>query len=290
MLDKIRQRSQPLLEALKSLLKNRLFLATTAIPTALAIIYFGFIASDVYVAESRFVVRSLEQQATSPLGLILKGAGFSKAQDDAYTVQNFILSRDALQVLEEKLGIKQRFSRREIDFLSRFPGLTWWDDSFENFYRYYQNKIVAVQLDAASSIVTLTTRAFSAQDTQAINQSLLEQAETLVNQLNERGQQDMIRFASDEVAEAQKKAKAAALALARYRNEKGVIDPEKQSAIPLQQVAKLQDELIVTKAQVQQLEKLAKDNPQLPVLRQRAQLLEREIQAETRGRRSLTRR
>jgi capsular polysaccharide transport system permease protein len=56
-------------------------------------------------------------------------------------------------------------------------------------------------------------------------------------------------------------------------------------------VAKLQDELIATRSQVMQLEKLAKDNPQLPVLRQRVGLLENEIEAETRrvagGERSL---
>lgn len=280
MIDKIRQRSQPLLEALKSLLRNRLFLATTAIPTALAIIYFGLIASDVYISESRFVVRSPERQIASPLGALLKGSGFSRSQDDSYTIQDFILSRDALKKLDEHVGVGKAFSSHDIDRLSRFAGLDW-DDSFEALHRYYQKKIADIQLDSLSSIATLTVRAFTADDAYRINQQLLEMSEALVNQLNERGRQDMIRFAADEVAEAQKKAKAATLALARYRNEKGVIDPEKQSAIPLQQIAKLQDELIATKAQVQQLEKLARDNPQLPVLRQRAQLLESEIHAET---------
>lgn len=91
----------------------------------------------------------------------------------------------------------------------------------------------------------------------------------------------MIRFAANEVAEAEKKARDAALALARYRNEKGVIDPEKQSTIPLQQIAKLQDELIATKAQLAQLQMLTRDNPQIPVLKQRIQMLESEIELES---------
>lgn len=91
----------------------------------------------------------------------------------------------------------------------------------------------------------------------------------------------MIRFAAKEVSEAEKKATLAALALARYRNEKGVIDPEKQSAIPLQQVAKLQDELIAAKTQLAQLQLLAKDNPQIPVLRKRIQMLDNEIERES---------
>jgi capsular polysaccharide transport system permease protein len=60
---------------------------------------------------------------------------------------------------------------------------------------------------------------------------------------------------------------------------RGVIDPERQSSIPLQQIAKLQEELIATKAQRLQLERVARENPQLPLLQQRIQLLEQEIEA-----------
>lgn len=258
---------------------NRLFLFTVLIPTALATLYFGLIASDVYVSESRFVIRSQEQQNISPLGVILKGVGFSRSQDDSYTIQDYIVSRDALTTLDKELNIKNSFSASKIDIFSRFPGLDW-DSSFENFHRYYQ-KMVGVQLDSASSIATLTTRAFNAQDAFRMDERLLELSEALVNQLNERARQDMIRFAAKEVAEAEKKAKTAALALARYRNAKGVIDPEKQSTIPLQQVAGLQDQLISTRMQIAQLERLASKNPQLPVLKQRAKVLEGAIEAES---------
>nr|VFJ48666.1 MAG: capsular polysaccharide transport system permease protein [Candidatus Kentron sp. DK] len=256
-----------------------LFLATVAIPTLLATIYFGFIASDVYVSESRFVVRSPERQSASPLGFILQDAGFSRADDDTFAVQDFILSRDALQSLDEDLGIRRAFSSGLIDRFNRFPG-PFQDDNFEGFYAYYENQ-VEMQLDSISSIATLTVRAFTSWDAYAMNLKLLEYAEALINKLNERGRQDMIRFAADEVAGLEEKAKTAALALARYRNEAGVIDPEKQSEIPLQQIAKLQDELIATKGQILQIERVARQNPQLPSLRQHAALLKREIEAET---------
>lgn len=279
MIDTLHRHSGLFLTTVRKLFKNKLFVVTTLVPTALSIVYFGLISSDVYISESRFVVRSPERSTTSPLGLILKGAGFSKAQDDSYTVQDFILSRDALKALNEELKIDKAFSNSSVDVFNRFAGLDW-DESFEALHLYYQKK-VGLQLDSASSIATLTTRAFTAEDAYVINRRLLELSEELVNKLNERGRQDMIRFATDEVNVAESKAKAAALALAQYRNQKGVIDPERQSTIPLQQVAKLQDELIATKAQLVQIERLAKDNPQLPVLRQRASLLENEIQAET---------
>ncbi len=261
----------------RSIQTHKLFWLTVVLPTLTAILYFGLIAADVYISESRFVVRSPERSTASPLGMLLKGTGFTRSQDDSYTVQDFMLSRDALRALDEKLKLRAAYKKGDV--FSRFPGLDW-DDSFENMHRYYQ-KMVGVQLDPVSSIATVTVRAFSTEEAQQINQHLLEMSEALVNQLNERGRQDMIRFAANEVAEAEKKAKLAALTLARYRNEKGVIDPEKQSAIPLQQIAKLQDELISTKSQLAQLQLLTKENPQIPVLKKRIQMLETEIELES---------
>ena len=258
--------------------EHKLFGLTVALPTILAIFYFGLIASDVYISESLFIVRNPERQATSSLGLLLNESGFSRNEDDSYSVNNYILSRDALQSLDKKLDIRKVFGDKSIDIFSRFPGLDW-DNSFENMHRYYQ-KMVSVELDSNSSITTMSTRAFSADDAYHINQLLLEMSENLVNQLNERSRQDMIKFASQEVLLAEKKAKAAALNLAQYRNEKSIIDPEKQTSVPLQLIGKLQDEIIIAKTHLAQLQLLTKDNPQIPVLINRIQTLEKEIDSE----------
>ncbi|MDD2741549.1 MAG: hypothetical protein PHV02_04700 [Rhodocyclaceae bacterium] len=260
--------------------KNKLFLLVVIIPTLLSIIYFGFVASDIYISESRFVVRSPDKQSSSALGLMLKGAGFSKSQDDAYSVQDYMLSRDALIALDKQLNVKKSFSDPSIDFFSRFAGMTWWLNSYEALYQYYQSK-VNVEYDPLSSISTLSVRAFTSQDAFYINKNLLELAESLVNQLNERGRQDLIKFAANEVEIAEMKAKKAALAISVYRNKKNVIDPEQQSAIQLQLIAKLQDELIATKAQLTQLETFTRDNPQIPSIKKRIQGLQVEIDAET---------
>ena len=154
------------------------------------------------------------------------------------------------------------------------------DDSFEALHRYYQ-KQVSVQLDTLSSISTLRVRAFNADEAHRINQMLLDMGEALINQLNERSRQDMIRYAQAEVDVAEENARAAALAMSRYRTEKTVFDPEKQSALQLQQVSRLQDELIAAKSQLAQVRSLAPKNPQVSVLQRRVGILEAEIQKET---------
>ena len=258
---------------------NRLFLLTVVIPTLLSIIYFGLIASDVYISESRFVVRSPDKQTATGLGALLQGAGFSKAQDDSFAVHDYILSRDALQKLQIQFDISQAYGSKNVDIFSRFGGLDW-DTSFEALLRYYQ-KHVGVDADTASSISTLTVNAYTSQDAYNINESLLEMSEKLVNQLNERGRQDMIRFAAAEVTDAEKKAKTAALAVSRYRDQKNVFDPAGQSALQLQLVSKLQDELIATKNQLIQIQMLTRDNPQIPALQRRVESLQADITNET---------
>ena len=266
-----------IIERIKTM--NRLFLLTVALPTLISSIYFGLIASDVYISESRFVVRSPQHQTNTGLGALLQGSGFSRSQDDTYTVHDFIFSRDALKKLDDQFAIGKAFASRHVDIFSRLGGLDW-DNSFEGLYRYYQ-KHVTVDLDTLSSIATLSVSAYTPEDAYQLNAKLLDMSESLVNQLNERGRQDMIRFAATEVAAAEQKVKAAALAVSDFRNLKGVFDPEKQSAMQLQQVSKLQDELMATKIQLAQIRTLTQDNPQIPALQKQLETLKSEIASET---------
>ncbi len=255
---------------------DKLFLVTVLIPTLLSIAYFGFLASDVYISESRFVVRMPQRgQATSAIGALLQGTGFQRAHDDSFTVHDFMTSRDALKTLDLELKLRESFSDLNVDFASRFPR-PFDDASFESLYKYYGGK-VAVIFDASSSITTLTVRAFEPDDAFRINQMLLAMGEGLVNRINDRGRADMVKYATDEVADAEAKAKASALALASYRNRRAVFDPDKQSALQLQQVTKLQDELVIAKLQLAQIKSLSPANPQIGAMERRASGLEAEM-------------
>jgi capsular polysaccharide transport system permease protein len=258
---------------------SRLFLLTVVLPTVLSAGYFGLYASDVFISESRFVVRSPQRQAATGLGAILQSAGFSRSQDDTYTVHDYILSRDALRQLEEHLSVSDAYSSREVDIFSRFAGIDP-DDSFEALHRYYQ-KQVKLEVDSASSIMVLKTSAFDAALARDMNERLLEMSERLVNALNQRGREDMIRFAAAEVAAAEAASRQATLAVASFRMRMGVFDPDRQSALQLQLVSKLQDELIATRTQIAQVRLLASESPQIPALEKRLETLRKEIEAET---------
>lgn len=269
-----------LLNRQKLALLDWLFVTVVLIPTCLAVLYFGLFASDVYVSESRFVVRSPEKPASSGLGIILKTAGFANAGDEIYAAQNYVLSRDALRALNHDGAFVQAYRRDSISLFNRFDPLGF-AGTFEDLYKYYQAK-VRLDHDTTSSISTLQVRAYSAQDARRFNEQLLEMAEATVNRLNARGRQDLIRFAAAEVEDAKVRDLKAGQALSAFRNREGVVDPEKQALVQTQMISKLQDELIAAKSELLQLRRLAPRNPQVEVLRTRIGGLEQEIQDQTR--------
>lgn len=256
---------------------NGLFIATVIVPTSLAILYYGLIASDVYISESHFVVRSPQKQTQAGFGAILQNAGFSRSQDDTYTVHDFMRSRDAMAKIDAQLPLAKAF-RDGVDIFGRFNPVGL-NGSTEALHRYYQSK-VGLDLDSTSSISVLRTYAFNANDAHRINEMLLQMGEQLINQLNERGRQDMIRFANSEVKAAADNAEKAALALAGYRNDQRIFDPEKQSALQLQQISKMQDELLANRAQLAQVQAVAPANPQVPALQKRIGMLQAAINSE----------
>lgn len=239
-----------------------LFWICVAAPTLLAIIYFGVIASDVYISESRFVIRSPEKQTSSALGMLLRSPGVSASGDEVFAVQEYVESRDALKALDQKGIVSRAFSRPGVDWFSR---LNQGRHSFEDLYKYYKKK-VDIKHEASSSITTMQFRAYSASDAYHMNERLLELSEGLVNRLNGRSREDLIRYATNEVRNAEAAAQTAAIALSAFRNQQGIVDPDRQATVQIQLVSKLQDELITAKTQLLQLRAFTPDNPQIPVL------------------------
>ena len=259
--------------------RHIVFLLTVALPTCIAVIYYGLIASDVYISESRFLVRSPQQHMQSGLFTeFLQGTGISRSEDDTYSVRDFIISRDALKQLNDKLDLRRSYSSKDIDWLGRFPTFGW-DTSFESLYRYY-GKRVGVDYDPVSSISVLTVEAYTARDAQRINQMLLDMSEQLVNSLNDRSRHDLMHFAEDEVKIASERSRDASLALLDFRSKQSVFEPDKQAAIQLEGVARLQEELVSTEAELAQVTKLSPSNPQIVGLESRVQTLRAAISAE----------
>jgi capsular polysaccharide transport system permease protein len=258
---------------------NRVFVVTVFIPTLAACVYYGLIASDIFISESRFVVRSPDRQVQTGLGSLLQGSGFGHTQDDTYAVQDFVLSRDALRELDSKLKLRAAFQSKNVDIFNRF-GTFGRDGSFEAFHAYYE-KHVGIDYDSTSSIAVLRVYAYSPETAQKMNEMLLEMGERLVNELNERSRQDLIDVAQKEVKSAEEAALNAALALSSFRTGSSVFDTTGQSALQMQSVTKLQQDLIQAEGQLAELQRVSPQNPQIATLSARVDRLRGAIAAES---------
>lgn len=257
-----------------------LFIFTVIIPTILATAYFGFLASDVYVSESRFVVRSSDKGGVSPLGAVLNGGSIAGPSQETDAIVEYINSRRALEETNRDQLVREAFGPDHASWIDRFG--TWRGSSTEDLYDYFQDKVV-IDGDSTTNVTRLTVNAFTPADALTINTRLLEQSEALVNRLSERAREDAISIARGEVEEAQQQVRSASAALANYRKESRIIDPEAEAGVRLQMISKLQDELITARTQLLQLQVNAPQASQISFLRTRISALEREIAEQIEG-------
>ena len=262
---------------LQRLKKWRWFAIFVIFPTALAAVYYGFLASDVYVSESRFVIKSPDQKraSTSTLANLIQTTGLSGGQEQTNEVLGFAHSRDALKALEKSVGIRAKYSLSSIDFASRFPSV-FSDNSFESLYKYY-GEMNSARLDTETGMAVITTKAFTARDAYDINNSLLAQSEELVNRLNARANNSGIAEAQRQVDAATARAKQARIALAEYRNAQSILDPAKQAVGTLEIANGLIAQRAMLQAQLDQTSRVTPNNPSIPALRNRISAISAQI-------------
>lgn len=221
---------------LKPTKKNGLFYSTAGLCTLGALFYFCVIASDVYVSETKFVVRTADKKASGPVfGEVLQQMGFTESHADSWVVHDYMVSHDVMQQLNELLHIQRAYSDTHIDFFNRFPGVRFWDTSLEAFHAYYKNHVL-VTIDPLSSIITLKVKGFRSDTVFTINQKLLELSEGLINTLNERAQSDLIQTAHNEIAMATHYIATVSSRIAHLRQKAHLSDPEGQ-ALQLQRLS-----------------------------------------------------
>jgi capsular polysaccharide transport system permease protein len=262
------------------LAKHRWLALFVGLPTALATIYYGFIASPVYVSQSSFIIKSPAEKGMPNLSLanLIQTSGFSAGEEQTKEVLQYVRSRNALGDLLRETDVRAKYSKRGADFLSRYPR-PFHDDSFENFYRYYSSMIGA-DTDAGSGLAVLEVQAFTPEDAYDLNSRLLDLSEQLVNRLNERAERRAITEGEQRVFQAEARVRDARVALSHYRNQQDLIDPTKQAAGVLDVSNRLVAEQASLQAQLDLMLRVAPRNPAIPALRNRILALGREIAAQ----------
>jgi capsular polysaccharide transport system permease protein len=249
-----------------------------SLPTIIAVIYFLGIAVSRYESVSTFVARSPSAAQMSELANLVQGSGVVSSADDAYIVNEYMVSRDAMHDLIANNGLLEAFSHWGVDPAWAPPG-TFWLGNDERLYRYYQN-FVSVEFNTTTGISTLDVQAFRPDDAQRIATALLQKSEALLNRMNERAQNDAIASAQKEVNLARENALEALQKVTDFRNREAVIDPTLQSTVVLNTMAGLTVQVAEANAQLAELLKSSPQSPQVGALHLRVTALDEQIAKE----------
>jgi capsular polysaccharide transport system permease protein len=260
----------------RSLFTGRaVFLTLFALPVAASLLYFGFIASDLYVSEAKFIVRSATRSDGSGIAMLMQNQGMARAIDETYSVNEYMLSRDAAVALRDENDLRAVMSRDGADMFSRYPS-PFLEDTQERFYRAFRN-LVGLEVDATTGISTMAVKAFNPADATAIAAALLAKGQDFINRLNIRANQDALAFSEALVREAQARLGDVQARLTLYRNTELILDPEREVASEIAAAGKLATEIARLEAALTQQTAMAPKSPSLVPLREQISALRIEM-------------
>lgn len=269
------------------------FTAMVLVPVGAAVAYYGFIASPIYVSETKFAIRgAVEGLPKGPALESFSPLTAMNSNQDAHVVAGYIGSLPLVEKLQASSDMRTMFSRPEVDWYARLDPAV----SAEKLKRYW-NKRVTSTIDNLSGVITLQVTAFTPSDALTLSRGVIAESETLVNQMSARRNADAVKFAQEEVDRSEKRVKAALLALQDFRNESGLLDPVKQAEAALKLATQLRGERIILENELAAARRTLSDNaPSVQVLTSRLngikdqlQTVEKTITGETRDARTASR-
>ncbi len=257
---------------------GNMFLGIVVLPVLTVSAYYGFVAAPIFVSESSFVVRMAAPPSSNAFGALLQNSGITRSQDDTFSVQEYLQSREALKELGQQLPVRSIFGNPRADWLTRYPRF-WENNSEEELYGYYSDRVRVIHNDT-TGITTLRTTAFVPADSFNLNNTLLDLGSKLLSRLNDRARNDAVRFANDEVQEAEQHVIEAQKNLTSFRNKELMIDPTASSTSLVELMSELSSQLANTRARLSETRKTAPDSSAIPFMTSQIAALEQQIETE----------
>jgi capsular polysaccharide transport system permease protein len=201
------------------------FLLVVVLPLALTIGYLWTRAADQFHSEVAFSIRS-EDAGGAAAGLLgaITNIGSGSASD-ADILFEYIRSQKIVEEIDRDLDLRTLYNRPEGD-----PVFALGEGaSIEDLVAYWR-RMVQVSYESANGIIHVRADAFAPEDARAIAQAILERSHALVNQLSEQARADAIRYAREDLDEAEAALRAMRQRLAEFRRENRMVDPAADAA------------------------------------------------------------
>ncbi|MBL3568305.1 sugar transporter [Rhodovulum visakhapatnamense] len=216
----------------------RLGLAVVVVlPTVVAALYLWLIAADQYHSDSAFSVRSEDYSNPLEALSVFTQVG-SSSGSDSQILYDFIRSQPLMQQVDADLDLRALFGKQPSDLVFSLER----DASREDMLDYWQ-RMVKVAVDPLTGVLSLQVRAFAPEDAEAIAQSILAQSGRMVDDLSRIARQDAIRFALEDLEEAEVLLRDVRRKVRVFRLENDIIDPTEAAQSQMGVIAALEGEL-----------------------------------------------
>ena len=218
---------------------RRMKIGLIAVPLVLAAIYLYVFAADRYVSEATVTVRQANQESGSLPGVALMLGGLNPpSRDDTLYLRQFVHSMDLLKRLDAKLKLREHYeAERKDPFFRLYPGT-----SQEWFLDYYRSR-VEVSFDDLSSLLTVRVQGFDPAFAHRLNQAILEESESFVNNFSHRMAREQMAFAQTELDRASSRLQKDKANLLAFQTKHKLLDPMAQAQAAGALTAELQASL-----------------------------------------------
>lgn len=216
----IKSRSLPLL-------RRQPIFGAAAIASVLAIIYWGAVASDMYVSEAHVIIvrTDTSSSSSSGSGTVLGGVNTSGGAADFIAFQmwlrDYMLSVDMMNALDAKLNLRAHYSDWHRDPISRM----WFEHSdLERFHDYYLSRVNVV-LDSTSGALIIQVQAYDAKMAHAIAAMLVEKGESYFNIKAQEMMEEQVSFLEKQVDIIKEEDIKSHHVLLDFQNRTGLVSP-----------------------------------------------------------------
>jgi capsular polysaccharide transport system permease protein len=216
--------------------------------------YFGFIASDRYVAETKVIIKQADSSTSNNFDIPLLGTGGSSDTKDTQLVREFILSRDMLHHLDTVINLREHYQNKEADILSRL----WETDSEETFLKFYREHLT-VEYNDISAVLSIRAQAFSPEFSQKMVLAVLKHSEEYINQISHRLAREQVSFVQSELDRVTEHLRKSKQHILQFQTQYQLFSPEQESGAKLQIVNELEAEITRQRAALNNLRSYMND-------------------------------
>ena len=255
--------------------RTGLFLTSVVIPMVVIMAYLLLVASDQFVSRGAIII-SEERSSSSNVDLSFLGLSNSAADNDALVLKSFVLSKDMLSFLNDKLSIRAHYAGGGVDYVSKLAP----DATEEDFFEYYQS-MIDVEYDREAKLLSLAVRAFDRTFAQDMVQKIIERAEEFIDALNDKISREQLRFFENELVRSERKLQKIKSQLVAFQNRHKIFSTQAEGETIIATISALETQVAQKESELKGKLTFASDSsPQVVALRTEITALKAQIDSE----------